>query len=766
MCPSDLLTFLAFSCAIGLIASHSKRSSLESLLMDHDRIHKDDVTILSSYSNYRKLQFNTLNRKFSLHVRPHTDIFASHFKVFVEKESGSRSLHTDFDPTQFYKGYVEGESESHVAAHVDNEGIITATISLPHDTYVIEPSWRHVPVPHSYHMIAYRRSDIKLQLGKRFDNGSYSGKFCQTEGHGDDHSQFVHSDFLPYRQSLLGHVNVGKRLRRSIPVLNTCEVILVADYSFYKYFGNSDVSATVHYMVSSMVGVDNIFRRTQFSDGFEGMGMNLKEVIVHDAPNTTNPDYYNYYNENIMWKVSAKLAAFSSTKKWQDACLAHLFTYQDFEDGVLGLAYVASSQRSTVGGICSPLYRGFRSLRVGLTTPVNYGRNLLREEVDVVTAHGIHNITCDNQYPVSITEQLILLQNLVTIGEAHMTQRQVLILAIVMVKLKMDDFLCILLLKTERNKFSTCSKTSIAMVLGSKSSRCFNRNIGKLCGNYVVEEDEACDAGFLGDQCCDTNCQLVQGAVCSDANAMCCSNCKIAPTSKMCRKAADNNLACENDTYCGGELATCPDKIPKRVNDSSCGTGGICKNGNCINICKQHYMVSCECLKDDQKCLICCATNSTSLCSPLQLDTANGSSSVTSMELKVDDGSFCNNFQGMCLAGKCEDIVQDPLERFWDVITNISLDRIAEWFRDNIVAAVLIFSLIIWVPASLTIYYFDCKRIKKIKEAENEYRNVTDPELRVHLQSTAVDKWAIKPMRKPSKRAIDQKPLISSSREV
>ena len=37
-----------------------------------------------------------------------------------------------------------------------------------------------------------------------------------------------------------------------------------------------------------------------------------------------------------------------------DICLGHLFTYQDFADGVIGVAYIANAKTGTVGGICSP----------------------------------------------------------------------------------------------------------------------------------------------------------------------------------------------------------------------------------------------------------------------------------------------------------------------------------------------------------------------------------------------------------------------------
>ena len=34
------------------------------------------------------------------------------------------------------------------------------------------------------------------------------------------------------------------------------------------------------------------------------------------------------------------------------------------------------------------------------------------------------------------------------------------------------------------------------------------------CGNGKLEEDEECDAGYYGDDCCDKNCKLKPGAIC------------------------------------------------------------------------------------------------------------------------------------------------------------------------------------------------------------------------------------------------------------
>lgn len=46
-------------------------------------------------------------------------------------------------------------------------------------------------------------------------------------------------------------------------------------------------------------------------------------------------------------QFSADIADNAST-----VCLAHLFTYQDFDEGTLGLAYVAPSKPHALGGLC------------------------------------------------------------------------------------------------------------------------------------------------------------------------------------------------------------------------------------------------------------------------------------------------------------------------------------------------------------------------------------------------------------------------------
>lgn len=43
-----------------------------------------------------------------------------------------------------------------------------------------------------------------------------------------------------------------------------------------------------------------------------------------------------------------------------------------------------------------------------------------------------------------------------------------------------------------------------------------------------------------------------------------------------------------------------------------------------------------------------------------------------------------------CLQGMCEKTIQDSVERFWDIIEEININKVLRFLRDNIVSTYLV----------------------------------------------------------------------------
>lgn len=134
----------------------------------------------------------------------------------------------------------------------------------------------------------------------------------------------------------------------------------------------------------------------QDQEGFRGMGFVIKKIVVHSEPTRVRGGEAHYNMVREKWDVRNLLEVFSREYSHKDFCLAHLFTDLKFEGGILGLAYVGSPRRNSVGGICTPEYfkNGYTLyLNSGLSSSRNhYGQRVITREADLVTAHEFgHN---------------------------------------------------------------------------------------------------------------------------------------------------------------------------------------------------------------------------------------------------------------------------------------------------------------------------------------------------------------------------------------
>ncbi|CAD5115092.1 DgyrCDS4104 [Dimorphilus gyrociliatus] len=573
-------------------------------------------------------------RYFQLHLRRKQLPLDRKFKVIeVDAQNNHRTADV-FRDTVMYEGYVIGEPyTSHVSAYWESDKELMASIRSKQDTFVIEPSWRHEASPNST-MLTYRASDIdKLPKEKHFC--AFVNPY-KEDGNGLNDKTGYHKtkqNTKRIKRDEKSNANIIKKKR--------CSIYLVADYKFTKEMGNNDVKITTWYLIGLLERVDNIYRNTDFGDGYNGMGFSIKEIVVHTAP--TNE--FSHYNSipRTKWQTKDLLKSFSRQDKLRNFCLGHLFTYTSFDTGVLGLAYIASPRRYSAGGICTTAY-GSAWLNTGWSSSVNrYGKKLLAQEADIVTAHEFgHN--WGSEHDPDNTEC-----SPKNYGKYIMHTYAV------------SGY--------EKNNqiFSPCSKRSIKNVLIQKHSRCFTEPSQAYCGNSLVEEGEECDPGLLTtDNCCSATCKLKEGAKCSPLNHGCCTeDCKIKAEGKICIE--EQPTRCQGNSKCDGIAPTCPKPGPAN-NNMACGAEqemSKCRNGECIAFCETVNKVSCQCEEAENVCNWCCKDSKSAPCKPYYF--------AGNKTRHLRDGRPC--LTGLCWQGVCKKPESD-FERFWNIIDNLHPSRI------------------------------------------------------------------------------------------
>lgn len=73
----------------------------------------------------------------------------------------------------------------------------------------------------------------------------------------------------------------------------------------------------------------------------------------------------------------------------------------------------------------------------------------------------------------------------------------------------------------------------------------------------------------------------------------------------------------------------------------------------------------------------------------------------------------------------CEKTIQDVVERFWDIIEEININKVLKFLRDNLVMVVVFITTLFWVPASCVISYFD-KKNRKLEQQEYIWSQKSD----------------------------------------
>ncbi|XP_052457946.1 disintegrin and metalloproteinase domain-containing protein 10 isoform X1 [Carassius gibelio] len=663
----------------------------EGLSYDTDVLHSKHQRAkraLSHQDQFLHLDFHAHGRHFNLRMKRDTSLFAPDLKVEVSGEE------IPYDTSHIYTGEIYGEKGTLTHGSIV-DGKFEGFIKSHMGTYYVEPSERYLKdqnVP--YHSVIYHEDDI-----------DYPHKYG-AEGGCADHSVFER--MKKYQISAVkkptqqpnhaideemadGPVILRKR-RAAQAEKNTCQLFIQTDHLFYKYYGSRD--AVIAQISSHVKAIDSIYQNTDFK-GIRNIGFMVKRIKINttdDAKLDSNP--FRLPNIGV-----EKFLELNSEQNHNDFCLAYVFTDRDFDDGVLGLAWVGSptdensddgvlgrtrvgAPTGSSGGICEK-YRQYtdkkmKSLNTGIITVQNYASHVPPKVSHITFAHEVgHNFGSPHDSGSECTP-----------GESKTQDQKEKGNYIMYARATSGD-------KFNNNKFSICSIRNISQVLENKRSLCFVESGQPICGNGLVEANEQCDCGYSDqckDKCChnadepgELKCKLKKGSVCSPSQGPCCSSeCVFENSGVMCR----NDSECAYQGKCSGNSAQCPTSAPK-ANLTLCnGKRQVCLNGVCSgSICQMYEdLEACTCVTEEGKnetelCHVCCMSKG-------QPDTCSSTSSkrwahrFNDTVITLPPGSPCNDFRGYCdVFMRCRLVDADgPLARLKKAIFNPELyTSIGQW---------------------------------------------------------------------------------------
>ncbi len=582
----------------------------ERLLHDHHRLRRSALP----HDNELRLSFEAFDRPFNLRLIP--DNKDTDFNIIVDGKPHPVSSVKPY----FYVGYDENDPTAVVQGSLAF-GVFDGTIHGSEDTYYMEPADRYFNNA-TDHSVIYRISDSIMNS---------SASFC-----GAANNPLLKRSVKTMKDN---HLHTRDSSNRD-PQKTRCWLNVIGDYYFYNAVAQSTDEATriaqATSIIKNIVSAGSINFETTDFDG-NGIQDNINFAIRNITIHTNNND------ETLSDKFLGVEALLNliANNNYDDFCLSYLFTYRDFDQGILGLAFIADS--GSTGGVCAKHNYG-KSYNTGLVSLLNYGKRVTRLVSELTFTHEAgHNFGAQHD-TAECNED----------GNNY-----------VMFSFASDGR------SSNNNKFSQCSKTSILSVLRD-TAQSYDDDVGCLlyaddnCGNFLLDPGEYCDCGFSynsvtrlcnDDPCCNgSSCMLALNVECSPQQGPCCDkSCTFVPL--FPETLCSNETDCSYNQTCNGTTSFCPTTEPKQPkqgeNAIPCNSGSnYCVDGECTgSICIPLLLSDCECLESEYQCHVCCRLVNGTCVSTVNLAAQNN----TARDLLPDGmgsvkgvGFPCSSFEGYC----------------------------------------------------------------------------------------------------------------------